>query len=210
MKLLSTVLLAAMIGNPLPPVNIDYMIRGHFYAASPYLKDLEGAGGWGGSENMFKPVGAGLPVNNNRFEVYIDTTAIADWGNGFAAHKVYVINTGGDTLFFQAQDSRLNMVVEARDRDGQWKPIEYLPNSWCGNSYHKLFLPTGKYWEFKTPVHTGKFETSLRVSLSYGRDAKNRKSETIYSNEIKGGINPGQFHKKKEYKPNGVMDPYLD
>lgn len=195
--------------DQLPSVNINHMVRGHFYASSPLVEELAGAGGWGGSDNNFRKVDETLPVNKNGFEVYIDTTKTTDLGNGFAAFNVYVINTAGDTVFFEAQDSRLYMTVQALDKSGEWKPIEYLPNSWCGNSYHKLFLPSGAYWQFKTPVFEGRYKTSLRISLSYKNDPEG-KSEIVYSNVIKAKINPGQFWRKKKYNPNGIMDPYLE
>jgi hypothetical protein len=230
MKLICAMLLLAVTGNSvsspyhlpadltdtvkqkssLRAVNINYMLRGHFYASSPFDSVLAGYGGWGGSDNNFSPVDKNLPVNNNRFEIYIDANDTSDWGNGYAAYNVYVINGADDTLFFSAQDSRLYMVVEAKDKSGEWKPIEYLPSSWCGNSYHTLFLPKDKYWKFKTPVFTGKIKTSLRIRLSYGHDAASGKKEIVYSNEISGSVNAGQFSKKKEYKPGGLMDPYLE
>jgi hypothetical protein len=193
----------------LPAVNINYMIRGHFYAASPRVAYLDEIGGWGGSDNNFQKVDKSLPKDNNKFEVYIDTSSTTDLGNGYAAYNVYVINTAGDTMFFEAQDSRLYMIVQAKDKSGEWKPIEYLPNSWCGNSYHKLYLPGGAYWKFETPVFEGRYKTSLRISLSY-RQSPQGKNEIIYSNEIRGSINQGQFWKKKKYTPNGIMDPYLE
>lgn len=192
-----------------PEVNINHMIRGHFYAASPRVEYLDDIGGWGGSDNNFQKVNENLPVNNNRFEVYIDTAEITEWGEGYAGFNVYVINTARDTIFFQAQDSRLYMIVQAMNRIGEWKSIEYLPNSWCGNSYHKLYLPSGAYWNFEIPVFKGRYKTKLRISLSY-RESPDGNNHIVYSNEINGSINAGQFWRKKKYTPNGIMDPYLE
>jgi hypothetical protein len=195
--------------DQLPEVKINHMIRGHFYAASPRVEYLDDIGGWGGSDNSFQKVDENLPVKNKKFEVYIDTTEITEWGNGYAGYNVYVINTASDTMFFQAQDSRLYMEIQAMNKLGEWKSIQYLPNSWCGNSYHKLYLPSGTYWNFATPVFKGRYKTKLRIYLIY-KESPQGKDEIVYSNEIYGSINAGQFWRKKKYTPNGIMDPYLE
>jgi hypothetical protein len=97
-------------------------------------------------------------------------------------------------------------VQEALDRDGKWKPIEYLPSSWCGNSYHTVFLAANEYWEFTAARFTGKFKTKLRFRLDHQKPGA--EDATIYSNEFEGGVNPKQFTVQKEYKPAGLMDPY--
>ena len=125
----------------LPLLNIDHMLRGQFYAASPYVKGLEGVGGWAGSDNNIRKIDGSLPGNIKGFAVFIDTTSKTEWAKRFAAQKVYVMNKGSDTVFFQAQDSRLQMNLQALDSTGEWRNIRYLPNSSCGNSCHKLFLP---------------------------------------------------------------------
>ena len=38
----------------------------------------------------------------------------------------------------------------------------------------------------------------------------NKKEIVIYSNIINGSINAGQFWRKPEYFPSGLMDPYND
>ncbi len=37
-----------------------------------------------------------------------------------------------------------------------------------------------------------------------------RKTRKIYSKEFDGSINPGQFWRKRDYVPAGIMDPYND
>jgi hypothetical protein len=99
---------------------------------------------------------------------------------------------------------------------GIWKDIEYLPSSWCGNSYHTLTLEKMNYWAFTTPKYEGEIKTKLRIELKYldpkekSGKRRNRKEMTIYSNEFEGSINPGQFWNKQPYYPNGIMDPYYD
>jgi len=192
------------------PLNIDYMTRGYYYASSPYTHALDGPGGHGGSSNGSALISNGLTVKASGFEVIIDTTQKCRWAERYEGIKVYVLNASKDTLYFEASDSRLYMEMQAMNKRGEWQDIEYLPSSWCGNSYHTLFLPSGEYWQFNAPVYHGEIATKIRVQLLYKRSPSNASNDVIYSNIIEGHINPGQFWRKREYYPNGIMDPYFD
>lgn len=87
---------------------------------------------------------------------------------------------------------------------GEWLPIEYLPSSGCGNSYHNVYLEENEYWVFKIPKFKGRIKTKLRYRLKIG------KGEFIYSNEIPTSINKKQLTEKEGHKPSGIMDPYND
>ena len=189
-------------------LNIDYMNRAHCYASS--VIQNEEYSGWGRSNNLSRHVGgnekiAGLYMNVN--------TSATEAINGYNQYALQVVNNSKDTVSFNAQDSRLYLVIEALDKKGEWRPIEYSPNSWCGNSYHTVALAPGYEWRFKVPVYEGEFKTKLRASLRY----INPKSKTVrrttdekivYSNEFDGSINLAQFWRKPVYQPGGLMDPY--
>lgn len=72
-------------------------------------------------------------------------------------------------LQLKASDSRLSIIREALDEDGEWKPIEYLPKSWCGNSYHHVTLPSEHYWSFAAPVYAGPHRVQMRFVLDLGQ-----------------------------------------
>lgn len=176
------------------PVNITYMNRGYFYAYSSPEKD-DHYNGWAVSRNKPKtlpdgPTGKGLVLVENGL-------------------KLFLKNFSSDTIQFLAQDSRLYMKLQALDRDGKWRDIEYLPSSWCGNSYHQITLAPGFFWQFNLPKYEGEYETMIRAELDY-INPKTSDMETIYSNEFSGSVNPGQFWRKPGYSPNGLMDPYFD
>lgn len=95
---------------------------------------------------------------------------------------------------------------EAIDIDGQWKPVEYLPLSWCGNSYHMVFPDPKQYWEFAAARYTGKFKTRLRFRLQWQKS--DTQKLTVYSNEFDGSVNAKQFTVKQEHTPGSIMDPY--
>lgn len=117
--------------------------------------------------------------------------------------RLLLVNGTDAEVGFAASDSRLSIIQEAKDSDGNWKAIEFLPSSWCGNSYHRVFLPAKHYWEFSAPLYTGKMRTKLRFALPISDTV------TIYSNEFEGSVNSGQFGSRKEgYTSRGLMDPY--
>ena len=107
-------------------------------------------------------------------------------------------------LFLANRDEiveRLQGVLNA-----QRKPIEYLPSSWCGNSYHTVFLGPKQYWEFAAPRYNGKIKTRLRIRLEWQKSQFQKL--TIYSNEFDGSVNAKQFTVQQGHQPTNIMDPY--
>lgn len=183
------------------------MNRGYFYAASkPDKHDL---GGFGESQNAPKTFKKGTFPKGKLSLIVKEKTSI-DKQSGFLVHVVHLVNASGKEISFPAQDSRLDMVVQAKDQDGIWRNIEYVPSSWCGNSYHTLTLGSGEYWSFQTPDYTGGNPTKLRISLEYRNPSDSKKAENrqLFSNEYDGAVNPAQFWNKADYQPSGIMDPY--
>lgn len=175
-------------------INITHLNRGHFYAYSKPANSKDNSGGWSVSRNEPVPLKSNHK-NKNKLVLKEDD------------FKLYIQNYSVDTIQFKAQDSRLDLKLQAKNKNGKWKDIEYLPSSWCGNSYHIIELPTNCYWQFTLPRYEGDFETLLRAELKY-INPKTKKEKLIYSNEFNGSINPGQFWRKPDYTPRGIMDPY--
>ena len=189
-------------------LDIDFMNRGYFSAYSkPNKNDL---GGYGTSRNIPKQI-TNEKFPNKQLSLIVHVDSKDTIFIHFNAYNVTLSNLTNKEINFSAQDSRLYMKVQAKDEDGIWKDIEYLPNSWCGNSYHTLTLERNNYWSFKTPVYSGGFKTKFRIELMFTDRNENEKEEKemiIYSNEYDGSINPGQFWNRLEYYPSGIMDPY--
>lgn len=189
-------------------LDIDFMNRGYFSAYSkPNKNDL---GGYGTSRNIPKQI-TNEKFPNKQLSLIVHVDSKDTIFKNYNAYKVTLSNLTKKEVNFSAQDSRLYMKVQAKDEDGIWKDIEYLPNSWCGNSYHTLTLERNNYWSFKTPVYSGGFKTKFRIELMFTDRNENEKEEKemiIYSNEYDGSINPGQFWNRLEYYPSGIMDPY--
>lgn len=146
------------------------------------------------TDSTFPEQGIYLTINENEF---------VQIGKNILGCKLYLVNSSDSALKLTAQDSRLDIVAEAQDKEGSWLPISYLPSSWCGNSYHKVVLDSNEFWEFNIPVFTGPLKTKIRYKLI-------TKSGAIYSNEIESFINKEQLdpEKKQKYGSTNLMDPY--
>ena len=171
MQLLAVLLLTAL--------DIRFKARGYFYAGTAKL----GVSGHGGQLVL-----VALPEEQAKFE-------------GYPGFRVMLINGTRSGVMFETQDTRLNIVREARDAAGRWRPVEYLPNSWCGNSYFGMELPPGRHWSFVAPVFSGPYRTRMRFVLD-------QPGLHLVSNEFAGAINLEQFDKKQGHSPVSIMDPY--
>jgi hypothetical protein len=175
-------------------INVRYQLRGYFHAGG----HTEGLGGFAESKNLPRPT----RQSPGRVTLQALPTQLVKF-NRYDGYRVLLINGTAKELMLEAQDSRLPIVHEAQDAQGQWQAIEYLPQSWCGNSYHELFLPPRHYWQFEAPHYTGSFSTMLRLRLD-------TPSGPIYSNEFAGSINPEQLvaENRQGHTPADLMDPY--
>jgi hypothetical protein len=189
-------------GQKKQDLNIDFMLRGHIYAKSS-VEDTSALGGFGGSDNLPKKITRNLVLADKRLILKIDTTQTATINDKYNGYKLYIANKTDTIVRLHASDSRLRVIAEVFYK-GEWKPIEYLPSSSCGNSYHDVYLKQNEYWEFEIPKFTGKIKTKLRYKLILGKD------NFLYSNEIQTGINKGQLENKEGHKQKGIMDPYND
>lgn len=180
------------------PAEFTVMLLGYCLAGSTQT-DPDAPGGFGTSDNLPKPLSA-APAQQNLYLEIIDTgdAVFAEKYNGL---RLRLVNGTQKTAELSAADSRLSIVQEALDADGTWKDIEYLPRSWCGNSFHKVYLPVKHYWEFVAPKYSGPQKTKLRFRLSISNH------HTIYSPVYDGGIHPGQFTQRADRPATSLMDP---
>jgi hypothetical protein len=193
--------------EPAGPLNIDFMANGYFRAAT--VADPQQHEGWAASANYYRSLDTiDFTYTRTKFQMYIDTMQHIRWADRYNGYRVYLINDSADTVFFNAQDSRINAIVQAKDAQGVWRDIENLLSSWCGNSYHTLYLPEHKYWTFTMPQYEGTVRTELRVKLWYNSSPDLEDEDILYSNAISGSVNPAQFWRKREYISGGIMDPY--
>jgi hypothetical protein len=175
--------------------DVNYQLSASKFA----IGNIEESQGWYVSDNRpkknngkFSRKGLFLNINEKEF------TKIKD---KFIANKLYLVNNSDEEICFFAQDSRLYLKMQAKNILGFWDDIEYIPGSWCGSSYHEVCLEKGAYWEFPSLQFKGRYKTKYRYKLENGEN-------DLYSNEIDGYVNNGQFLNKQKYFPTNLMNPY--
>lgn len=186
----------ASFGKPvrtsdLPAVAVRSQLEGYFLALSP-LEDSKALGGFGKEGNL--PQKLNRPLPKNAITLLALPNEAVTFGNSRRGFRVLLANTTTATAYFPAADSRLRILREAADATGAWKLVEYLPWSFCGNSFHQVLLPSGHYWSFSAPEYAGPFKTRMRFVMLPDRDGK-----PLYSNEFEGSIHPDQFKFVREY-----------
>lgn len=176
-------------------LEVSYKLRANKLAIG---KNKESSG-WYVSENgpqniedKFSDKELFLKIYENEFTLVEDK---------FIANKLYLVNNSNERICFPAQDSRLYLKMQAKNVFGSWNDIEYIPNSWCGNSYHEICLEKGEFWEFPSLQFKGRHKTKFRYKLEMDEN-------DLFSNEIDGYVNNGQFINKQKYFPTNLMDPY--
>ena len=96
-------------------VNITHLRRGHFYAYSKAKETGSRYNGWSVSTNVPK----GLSKKRSKKKLVLEEKN----------DKLYIKNHSKKAIQFEAQDSRLYLKLQAKDKNGEWKDIEYLPSS---------------------------------------------------------------------------------
>lgn len=183
------------------PVRVDHALMTRYRAFAPSPPDDQ-SGGYYTSHNTAKPLASYGDAASLGHKLAV--LALADQSRAFGpfdGFRVVVANASAAAIVFPATDSALAMVTEARDASGAWKPIEQLPQSWCGNSYHRMALPPGTLWELVAPHYDGNFATKLRLRI----DAE---GGSTYSNEWYGRIDLAQLApppKDQHYDPDNVF-----
>jgi hypothetical protein len=108
-----------------------------------------------------------------------------------------ISNYSSDTIFIPIQDNSVIAIIEAKDKNGTWKPIQFWPISRCGNSYYSESILPGQTLYFTVKKNYGDLTINLRLKL-HGTD-------TIYvSDDFPGTIDESLFTIKpnieKDYK----------
>lgn len=107
--------------------------------------------------------------------------------NFYQSKPVIITNLSKKPLKVTREDHLLMMIQEAKDPDGQWRPIEHWIHSWCGNSYWVQDLPARSVLVASVPYYDGDFATQLRIKIKNG-------DIISYSNAYEGNINLEQFN----------------
>lgn len=176
-------------------LDVNYKLRASKLAVG---KNRE-SNGWYVSENESQRIGD--KFSKKELFLKIDETEFTLVEDKFIANKLYLVNNSNEKICLPAQDSRLYLKMQAENVLGIWSDIEYIPNSWCGNSYHEICIDKGEFWEFPSLQFKGRHKTKFRYKLEM--DGNN-----LFSNEIDGYVNNGQFINMQKYFPMNLMNPY--
>jgi hypothetical protein len=179
---------------------VKFMMRGYCYAASQ-AEDSKAMGGYGKCSNFARRVRAD---SKGKGLFLLAQPGVSVRSANPPGMRVVLVNQTEDMLAFSASDSRLEIVQEARDPNGDWRAIEYLPSSWCGNSFHRVFLLPNYFWEFAAPRYQGPFSTQLRFRM------KLADGSLLHSNVFEGSVHPEQFTTEQGHRPTEIMDSYDD
>lgn len=193
------------------PLNLDFKRRAFYPVASPPLAKFAGFGGWGHSGNGPRSVRPAQHIPPATVSLRVEPQPVAKaFAEHFDGHMLYLANTTTDTVVFDAQDSSLFLTLQAQDAQGKWHDIEYNPSSFCGNSYHQVFLAPGQCWQLVVPAYAGGQPTQLRARLQAPQSRGKRPKSDLLSNPFPGSVNPAQFWRTEGHSRQGIMDPYLN
>lgn len=199
--------------------NISYMRMGHYEVGSiGNMPILRSAGGWSPSKNVFKKVTSIYNFKPNTLDLVVDDERNEFFDEKYEGFKFYISNKTKDSIYFEAYDSTLDLVSQAKDVDGQWKDIEFsfetMKSGFVNgqlylmdkHAFHQLYLLPNTYWELIVPKYHGALKTKLRLKLTY-KTQSDGKEVIVYSNEFDGSVNPAQFWYHKPY--DATMKPDL-
>jgi hypothetical protein len=168
------------------PVTAQEKMPG-IYPAGSRIKDPDALGGFGPCDNYPKE----LRGQEWGAKGSVSILAFPDEPVAYFKHRGFalrVINRSNEAVPFTACDSALSIVREAQDTAGLWREIESLPQAICGNSFHRVFLGPGQYWEFPAREYAGPTKTKVRFRLDLGGGRP-----ALYSNEFDGRVAKAQF-----------------
>jgi hypothetical protein len=121
------------------------------------------------------------------------------------SYPLLIYNNEAKKSYLHKSFNGIQLIQEAKDSDGKWKPIEYLHNlnsSFISYDYYEL--KPKNYLATSIIRYHGNFKTKIRVKIRLN-------NHYYYSNEIEGFINQSQFNDDflnlDFYK---FFDPYLD
>ncbi|MBS1617377.1 MAG: WG repeat-containing protein [Bacteroidetes bacterium] len=150
---------------------------------------------YGGYDNYPRPINFKAP---DSLKIFVDTTDVTRSAYNHIAYKLYISNGSRDTVSINAQAGYYKIVEQAINSKGDWQDIETFYNSFCGNDYYQASLPPEHYQIIAAPIYKGQLHTQLRFRFELGE-------KTIFSNEYRGNINPGQFLAPKDKHETGII-----
>lgn len=116
------------------------------------------------------------------------------------AYPVYIWNPTNETTSIPVQGVATELIQEAKDEKGNWRPIEFWVSGFCGNGMWDYILKPNYYVITSVYKYSGQFDTDLRIKFRRG-------TKVFYSNSFRGKINKSQFNQDKYFnRPNNFLE----
>ncbi|WP_272022236.1 hypothetical protein [Olleya namhaensis] len=113
----------------------------------------------------------------------------------FATYLVFVQNNSKANTVVSGSilNGGLHTLLEAKDKNGDWKPIEYnyVPGYICGSGFENYLLKPNHSIVSTVKRYAGDYKTKIRVKLMSS-------DRVYYSNTFDGQINYSQFDKVEQ------------
>jgi hypothetical protein len=120
------------------------------------------------------------------------------------SYPILIYNNGNENSYIYDSPNGIQMIQEAKDIDGVWKPIEFMFNFPYSIIYYNFYeLKPKNYLGTSIIKYHGDFKTKLRVKIKFGK-------YYYYSNEIVGYINRSQFETDFLNDYLKLSDYYID
>ncbi len=110
-----------------------------------------------------------------------ENSEIGYFRGGIKSYPVFVQNVSEDTLGV-GYGEYIPLLMEAKDKDGVWRPVQETFFYGCGTGLTHFYLPSGEFLLTSCKMFAGDFETTLRLKFN-----------KVYSNEFKDNIHLSQF-----------------
>jgi len=105
--------------------------------------------------------------------------------NGYY-YPIYVVNETSSDKLFTARDRYVSAIQEAKDKQGEWRPVESKRFDFTGNGRWALVIHPNEFALFITAKYEGTFKTLMRVRMRIG-------DVTYLSKAFEGSVNEKQF-----------------
>lgn len=137
-------------------------------------------------------------INNSKKEILLIAKKLND-----SLFSIFLYNNTKDSLNIELQNRSLFLIQEAKNKNGEWEPIEYQSLAACANSYHSYKIKSKEIIRTDSKSYQGDFQTKIRFKL-------NHNDKIFYSNSLPSGINENQFVIPKNLTKDRLYGQYLD
>lgn len=182
----------------LAPVSTHVPVEA-LYSPVMSRKDERAIGGWGGYDcgNWHHDIPSSVKPAPGSVSIVVKPEPPVSFFDKSQGTRFYIVNTTDEEVAFTAANQRVFVHQEALDSDGKWRRIEMRPQYFCGNSFHKVFLPPDQCWTLAAPRYDGPMKTKLRIVVA----------GNIVSEPFDGAIDPGQLEGSAQWK--AAMSPQM-